>query len=626
MTFHMGGCTHRRMTTTLAVVVLVAAVGTTIISTTTVTAFSPIVLTPMDHHAPSTTVNHNRQYHKYPIQQHQHQQYVSSGHFSPLSRFPKLGMANYMNYNNDYNSYNNNGYNNDYRYNANNNNLYYGTGSYNQRVNDGYSGGVNLSSNGRSQQENLRRRSFNYGDRNDDYMYDDYYRNRYTGYGGVYGGGDYFYRTDRPTSYGSMQSDRNRSDRYRMNRADNYHYDDISTVASGRRGDYGPYGRQYYNTNSYYGDRGGNTNTIGGGGLMRYRPNDYYDSSSSFYNLEGKRVRRFDPYYDQANRFYDQGALYDRERAMAEGRRGREYTNLRRYDPYYDGPNGLYDEAALYEGKAAGLRRYSLDPYYDEDRMFMGGDGVRRRPMSSTTMYNTPYGSGGTSLEFTGGRRRLGRSGDDPNVIGSDMYNRRPMNQKYYPPTESEERNRNRPGAMQSRRRSYDDDGKRTYGPSSSSYYDYGDSMYYDNDYYRSSSYAPFIRNMEDDSMESFREGRGVRKSTFYNDNDYFYGSNGNGYVSGPGMGGSSGKPIMSNDDRYNYVSRGRSYINGGNYGGRRHAASVSTSSPVREYAYSGGGGSSRGGTINGSYYPPPTNPRGPANGGMSIDDLKEML
>lgn len=557
-----------------AVVLLVSlAVG--------VTAFTPIILTPLDHNAPSATMNHvnvmnhhfkQRQYSRYP----------------PTHASPRR--ANYMNYN-DNNSYYYGGggggssMNGDYRDNANNNNLFYGASSYNQRSNDGYAGGVNLSTNGRSQQDNLRRRSNSV--RNDDYMYDDYYRNSnnngYSGYGGGNGGGGYFYRGP----------DRN-------GRASSYNNGYDNSVG-------GDYARQYN------GDRSG--------GLMRYRPNEDYDSSSSFYNLEGKRVRRFDPYYDRPDRFYDQGALYDRERAMAEGRRGREYPTggLRRYDPYYDGANGLYDEAALYEGKSAGLRQYSFDPYYDEDRFsssFGGGDGVRsRRPMSMTT----PYGSGGSALALTGGRRRGGMGGRgggeyNDNVIGSGLYDRRPMHEKYYPPSsEREERNRTRPGAMQSRRRAYDDDGR--YGDRESNRYYDDDRNGYGGGRSGGSGYYPFIKNI-DDKMENFREGRGVRKSTYYNDNDDFrgsYGGGGSSYVSGAGRGGMSGKPITSNDDRYNYVSRGRSVVNGGGMGRNN------------EYEYAGMG--RRGGTINGSYYPPPVgNPRGPANGGMSIGDLKDML
>ena len=207
----------------------------------------------------------------------------------------------------------------------------------------------------------------------------------------------------------------------------------------------------------------------------------------------------------------------------------------------YDGARRYYNEGALYEGKSMGTRRYSFDPYYDENRFGWGDSGGRN--------------------SIRGYRNSDGR----PSEFDEDSY----MDRDY--------------------RRSYGYDQRRR--PSSSVVGDRLDSRYrsrrdsrggeefdpyYDDDYRRSASSARRT-SRPNDTMEDFREGRGRRKSSStYLEEDRAFSDSSNSRRS----------------DR-----RGASTVNGSYY--------------------------PRGSTINGSYNRPP---RGEANGGMSIDDLKEML
>jgi hypothetical protein len=544
---------------------------------------------------------------------------------------PMLSMANYMS---------NNGNNNGYYNNGGGGGDYYG----------GYSGGGyngDTFRSGRNSNGNFN--SFNNGYYyNDNDMYyngpfmnrrvvgNDYYR------GGGGGGGrldgdydDYYYRGPYapPSSADavrsrSMQFNSNQVGRYNQYRYDYDNYNDDYTrrnrgaplMNNRRLGNMMNNNNNNINNNNFGSNfaNGGRGNGGNGGGLMRYQGNDYMDSNSqSFYNLEGKRVRRYDPMWD--NGLYNQDALYDSNNnylspQQRQQQQQRYNTNgagagagLRRFDPYFDEGRGYYNPNALYEGQALGTRRYHLDPYYDEDRFGWGGDntGGRNSRYSrgeygyddallmdqdyrrSTSGYNQrrrpPPSSNvmGSGVGYDDRMERYGRSSGSSGGGGAGSYG-----------VERRGSSSSRGGGGGGGR--YGDDG-----------YDYynGGGGYggrgggYGEDYYgpgsarldERSRYAnrpprirePFVKNMEDESMENMRNGG-----------------------KGPRRGGV--------DSRSAEVSRSN---------GRD-----------RDYAMSGGGGRgstingsyNRGGsTVNGSYYPPP---RGEANGGMSIDDLKEML
>ena len=394
----------------------------------------------------------------------------------------------------------------------------------------------------------------------------------------------------RDYDYGPMSSAGRSSS---ANRFYNNDYDDLPRSDMMSRRDRGPrprggmgYDRSRYNDYNNDYDYGGGV----GGGLVRYRNSDYFDSSSSFYNNEGKRVRRFDPYYDQSDAYYDEGSLYDRYRTDAMNSERRRYNSqgggLRRYDPYYDGRRGdLYDENRLYDKGAGayglsgnfGPREYRLpssdrDFYdrYDYDRYYDD--------------YDRGYGYGGVGGGYSDRSGRRSSLGSNSRIAGNSMYER-DMRTKYIP-------DRVRGGGV-GPRRGFDGD-----------YYDDDEPRYLGRD----------RRGSEvDDTMEDFRQGRGVKGRPSYNG----MGTGGNG---NSGFNSQTGYTGSARDRRGGMRGGGydRGYDNSYYFAGENGAGrGLGRPGP--------GGGGRRGSTVNGSYYPP-RGGGGSANGGMSIDDLKEML
>mmetsp|Transcript_28171 Transcript_28171/g.68512 ORF Transcript_28171/g.68512 Transcript_28171/m.68512 type:complete len:611 (+) Transcript_28171:395-2227(+) len=442
------------------------------------------------------------------------------------------------------------------------------TDRYQQRTNDGYTGGVNSGRGGRSMQYSNSRSG-----------YDDNRMGR------------------RDYDYGPMSSGRggagrsSRSGGGSANRFYNNDYDDLPRGDMARgggraRGGMG-YDRRY---NDYDYDRRGPSV---GGGLARYQNSDYFDSSSSFYNNEGKRVRRFDPYYDQSDSYYDEGSLYDRYKTDAMNSQRRRYNSqgggLRRYDPYFDGRRGdLYDENRLYDkGSGAyglsgnfGPREYRLpsgdrdfydqydyDRYYDDYDRGYGGGGMR---------------GGGYGYSDRSGRRSS--LGSNRRVAGNSMYER-DLQTKYIPEGNGREFGRriDTRGGGRGPRRGMDGD-------------------YYDDDEPRFLGRGSEV----DDTMEDFREGRGVKGRPSYNG----MGTGGNGNA---GFNSQTGYTGNNRDRRGGMRGDRAGYDNSYYYAGENGAG--------RGLGRSGSGG--RGSTVNGKYYP---DGGGSANGGMSIDDLKDML
>ncbi len=386
---------------------------------------------------------------------------------------------------------------------------------------------------------------------------------------------------------------------------DNDFYSRNGNIMDNRRGSRGNRGnspgmdQNYYNIDS----RDSNRRMDRGGGLMRYRPNnqrpdggyygngydyevggydDFYDSSGSFYNHEGKRVRRFDRYSDRPDGYYNPDHLSndftDPDRVLQNQRRraGRDVQNgasLRRFDPEWDGQQGLYDEASLYGSDVKGTRGYSYG-YGDsmdnrvtarrrrrgdnEDPSVLGGafgeTGGRNRYMSSRSQLGDYQEGEYIEDGYDRGQARFNRQGDSyRRDSGRDRYD--------YDNYDGDDR-----GQRQGTRRGLgrrDMDGER--------------------DYYRSGDYrGPDLRG--DDTMERFRQGKDVKKS------DPYGFETANTPSSKKRIQRRKGKRVKPRDG----MREGRT-VNGSYNGGRR-----------------GGGG-----RINGS---------AGRDRGMSLDDLNEML
>ena len=319
------------------------------------------------------------------------------------------------------------------------------------------------------------------------------------------------------------------SDYYDYNNYESQDYEDYGdtdfysrngNIMNNRRGSRGNSpGRDqnYYNVDS-------NRRMDRGGGLMRYRPNnqrpdggyygngydyevggydDFYDSSGSFYNSEGKRVRRFDAYYDRNDGYYNPDHLSndftDPDRILQNERRrnGRDVqtgASLRRYDPEWDGQQGLYDEASLYGSETKGTRGFN-------------------------------YGYGDSMDNPVVSRRRRRGNSEDPSLLGGgwgetggrNRYSRR-SNYGDYQEGDYIEDGYDRGQARFNRQgdRYRQNSGRDDYDTYGSSRRNLGrrdrDS---ERDYYRSGDYrGPDLRG--DDSMERFRQGKDVRKTDLY--------------------------------------------------------------------------------------------------------------
>jgi hypothetical protein len=189
----------------------------------------------------------------------------------------------------------------------------------------------------------------------------------------------------------------------------NQNYYDIGADGGDRRMDGGGGITRYTpntNTNTNYNEQQPNKRRAGGGvdGYNSYdvnvnshgddnNNNDFNDdefdndSSGSFYNNEGKRVRRFDPNWDRPDSYFNPDHLSndstDPNRIKQNKRRsaGRDVSNgasLRRYDPEWDAGGGLYDEDALYGGGVKSTRNYVSG--YGGDRSDINNN--RRQPNS----------------------------------------------------------------------------------------------------------------------------------------------------------------------------------------------------------------------------------------------------
>ena len=395
------------------------------------------------------------------------------------------------------------------------------------------------------------------------------------------------------------------------NNSDNDFYSVNGNIMDNRRGSRGRQrgsgapgmGQNYFNVDI----DNSNRRMDRGGGMMRYRPNnqrgdggyygngyeyevggydgydEYYDSSGSFYNHEGKRVRRFDPYSDRPEGYYNPDHLSndstDPDRMIQNQRRrdGRDVQNgahLRRYDPEWDGRQGLYDEASLYESDVKSSRSYA-NGYGDnmdhrvvgrnrrgnsEDPSVLGGGwgetgGRNRYPMSSTSRFGDYQDGDYIEDGYDRGRARFNRQGD------RDRRDRYDYDDDY----DRQRRGNTRRGL-----------GRRD--------------MESERDYYRSENYrGPDIRG--DDSMERFRQGKDVKKTDLY------------------------GFETANTPSSKKRIQRRKSGRSGGN---------KRPQSDMRE-----------GRTVNGSYNAPSSRGRrggGRINGsggrdrGLSLDDLNEML
>jgi hypothetical protein len=296
---------------------------------------------------------------------------------------------------------------------------------------------------------------------------------------------------------------------------DSDYYSRNGNIMDNRRGSRGGRGTggpgmddNYYNVD--YRDSNGRMDR--GGGLMRYRPNnqragggyygsgddyevggydEYYDSSGSFYNSEGKRVRRFDRYSDRPEGYYNPEHLSneytDPDRMIQNQRRrdGRDVQNgayLRRYDPEWDGRQGLYDEASLYRNGVKSTSNYA-NGYGDNMDSRIVGRGRRRGNSESPSVLDGGWGE-------TGGRRNrypMSSSSRYQDYQDGDYIDDRYDNGDYD--------NRGRRGGTRRGLGRRDVDGER--------------------DYYRSGDYrGPDLRG--DESMERFRQGKDVRKTDLY--------------------------------------------------------------------------------------------------------------
>mmetsp|Transcript_8894 Transcript_8894/g.21729 ORF Transcript_8894/g.21729 Transcript_8894/m.21729 type:complete len:870 (-) Transcript_8894:387-2996(-) len=358
-----------------------------------------------------------------------------------------------------------------------------------------------------------------------------------------------------------------------------------------------------------------------GGGLFRYRPNynqrggngydnsneyyydDYFDSSGSFYNHEGKRVRRFDPSSDRREGYYNPDSITnditDPERMVQNQRRrdGRDVKSgatLRRYNPAFDSNQGLYDEAALYGSEVKGSRHYNPTGRSDD----MSHRVVPRRRINR----QDPPGGWGEA----NGR-------DDYSVRPNDRY---PEFRDDEYPSDGYDRgldqfdNRERDGRFTAGDRDrrgddyyddyneYDVDGRSRRGGARRGLG--RRDMDSERDYYRSGDYGgPELRG--DDTMERFRQGKDVKKNDPY------------GFETGN---------TPSNKRR---IQRGRDpRMDANRQGGGRQRVGMRRPEEDRQ--------TGRGSTVNGSYNPPLGSRDGRINGsgnrdrGLSLDDLNEML
>eukprot|EP00535_Pseudo-nitzschia_heimii_P009688 CAMPEP_0197194094 /NCGR_PEP_ID=MMETSP1423-20130617/28644_1 /TAXON_ID=476441 /ORGANISM="Pseudo-nitzschia heimii, Strain UNC1101" /LENGTH=808 /DNA_ID=CAMNT_0042647461 /DNA_START=312 /DNA_END=2738 /DNA_ORIENTATION=+ len=436
-----------------------------------------------------------------------------------------------------------------------------------------------------------------------------------SGYDRGFGGsrGNVPYDNDNYHNYDNRDNyDHNRD----PNNSDNDFYSVNGNIMDNRRGSRGRQrgtgapgmGQNYFNVDH----DSSNRRMDRGGGMMRYRPNnqrgdggyygngyeyevggydgydEYYDSSGSFYNSEGKRVRRFDPYSDGPEGYYNPDHLSndstDPDRMIQNQRRrdGRDVQNgahLRRYDPQWDGRQGLYDEASLYGSDVKSTRSYTNGYSDSMDHRVVGRN--RRGDSEHPTVL------GGSWVE-TGGQNRYpmtstSRSGDyqDGEYI-EDRYDR-------------ERSQFNRP-RDRDRRDGYDYEGDDGYGRDRRSSARRGlgrRDMESDRDYYRSENYrGPDIRG--DDSMERFRQGKDVKKNDLY------------------------GFETANTPSSKKRIQR------------RKNGRSVGAKRPQR------GDDMREGRTANGSYNAPSSRGRrgggGRINGsggrdrGLSLDDLNEMM
>jgi hypothetical protein len=452
-----------------------------------------------------------------------------------------------------------------------------------------------------------------------------------------YGNNDYYYNNNNNNSnnYGPFQNG------YR-----GFNNDFNGMMNEGYNGEYyggGPSHSMQHNSNvnmrynqyefdrqNYYNDWSGNRGNRGAPLMNNRRLDYYYDNNNnnggaSFYNNEGKRVRRYDPYMDRS--LYNEDALYMQQQA-AQAQRGYETSfnrgyntggygsssssnnngiGLRRYDPYYDQGAGYYNQDALYDrtGKgllsgqqrfalppsAGGYGGYNLDPYYSPDRFGWGETGGRPNRGRYNGGYDDYMDHDETMMMMMMNDRRNGNGGGysqrprrpSSSVLGSNVGRGRGRRGDYggydqdYDMYEEDRRRQRR--SVRARA-----DGRDDYYPDDEDMYDRsprstssstGGST---NGGRRVARRDPFTRNIEDDAMENMRSGRGRR-----------------------------GEPTTSRREEREYA------MTGADARGRRDGRG---SNGVN-------GSYGRGSTVNGSYYPPP---RGEANGGMSIDDLKDML
>jgi len=276
----------------------------------------------------------------------------------------------------------------------------------------------------------------------------------------------------------------------------------------------------------------------GGGG-------DEYDSSDSFYNNEGKRVRRYDSNWDRPESFYNPDQLSnddnDPTRQIQNKRRraGRDVSNgtpLRRYDPEWDAGGGLYDEDALYGGGVKRSRNFT--PGYGGG----GGSGTGGSSVGGGVNQSSRRGSPRSRLPepiqysrnkpapIPGRRppqqdRRYG-GGDPYDDDGYGDRDRDDRGREQYQPGGFDEGDAYGMDDTDYRRQddgySYDDGhggGDDDYGPPRRRKGLIGRRSRDDDDdrfeYYSPQSHGPELRG--DDTMERFRQGKDVQKKDLYN-------------------------------------------------------------------------------------------------------------
>eukprot|EP00532_Pseudo-nitzschia_australis_P002557 CAMPEP_0168194624 /NCGR_PEP_ID=MMETSP0139_2-20121125/19338_1 /TAXON_ID=44445 /ORGANISM="Pseudo-nitzschia australis, Strain 10249 10 AB" /LENGTH=918 /DNA_ID=CAMNT_0008118257 /DNA_START=255 /DNA_END=3011 /DNA_ORIENTATION=+ len=479
-----------------------------------------------------------------------------------------------------------------------------------------------------------------------------------------------------PSIYDDEYNNRNRNSH--PDDEDDYYSRNGNVVDNRRRsgGRGAPGGNQnYYNVDF----RDSSRRMDRGGGLMNYRPtynnhgggggygydnrnnnnnneyqqqyDDHYDSSGSFYNHEGKRVRRFDPNYDRSEGYYNPDHIdndsTDPERIIQNKRRrdGRDVksgANLRRYNPEWDSNQGLYNEASLYGSEIKGTRQYAAGG---------GGGGV----VNGNGNGNGGGGYGGEDMNNRVVPRRRGNNRQEPNGGGWGGPGGRDQNQQYQVrPSNGQQYNSDyhQDGAGQYMDDGYDSRGRdrgagrdprynnnSMGGPGGNQGDDYYDEYEADGrsrrgggggarrglgrrdmdgerEYYRAGDYGgPDMRG--DDSMERFRQGKDVKKNDLYGFETGNTPSNKkrlNNKGGDPRMGGGGGGGNMSNQGRMN------------NQGSNRQRVPMRRS--INEDPRQGRGPAGNGGYNNA---PPRGSRGGRTNGaggrdrGMFLDDLNEM-